>query len=127
MRDRYYRLSSCSDLPPRAGLVRIYRRAGQVLARIDGDDEVVETEPELILFRAALMRLRLNLVGNFVWLEDTSLWQADWGDLVDYRGSRKSQRPASCETPALKAEPGLSEAWDYTLNLNSITSPSLTT
>ena len=108
MRDRYYRLSSCSDLPPRTGLVRIYRRGAAVVAQVDGDDEAVEAEPDLILFRAALLRLRLNLAGIFVWLEDTALWQTNWGDLVDYRGGRKSEGPAPLETPAPKAEPGLS-------------------
>ena len=103
MRDRYYRLSSFLDLPPGAGLVRIYWSGGKVLARVEGDDEEVEAEPDLILFRAALMRLRRDLVGSFVWLEDTSLWQADWGDLVDYRGGRKSQGPTPLETPAPKA------------------------
>ena len=116
MRDRYYRLSSCSDLPPRTGLVRIYRRSVAVVAQVDGDDEAVEAEPDLILFRAALLRLRLNLVGIFVWLEDKALWQADWGDLVDYRGGRKSRGPAPLETPAAKAEPGLTEAWDFILS-----------
>jgi len=113
MRDRYYWLSSCSDLPLKTGLVRIYRRDGQVLARVEGDDEEVEAEPDLILFRAALMGLRLDLMGIFVWLEDTSLWQSDWGDLVDYRGGRKSKGPAPLRTPALEAEPGLSDAWDW--------------
>ena len=87
-----------------------------MLARVEGDDEEVEAEPDLILFRAALMRLRRDLVGSFVWLEDTSLWQADWGDLVDYRGGRKSRGPAPLETPAAKAEPGLTEAWDFILS-----------
>jgi hypothetical protein len=126
MRDRYYRLKSLSDLPHKAALVHVYRRLGQALARLDGDDEADEAQPDLILFRAALERLRQDLVGTFVLLEDDALWQAHWGDLVEYRGGRKSEGPAPRETPALKAEPDL-DAWDYTLNLNSITSPSLTT
>ena len=116
MRDRYYRLSSFLDLPPGAGLVRIYWSGGKVLARVEGDDEEVEAEPDLILFRAALMRLRRDLVGSFVWLEDSALWQAHWGDLVDYRGGSKSEGPAPHETPAPKAEPGLSEAWGFILS-----------
>ena len=126
MRDRYYRLKSPSDLPPKAVLVHVYRRLGQVLARLEGDAPEDEAQPDLILFRAALERLRENLVGIFVTIEDEALWQAHWGDLVDYRGGRKSEGPAPRETPAPKAEPDL-DAWDYTLNLNSITSPSLTT
>ncbi|MHA6297375.1 hypothetical protein [Devosia sp. CAU 1758] len=127
MRDRYYRLAAPSDLLPGAALIRIYRRDGQILAWLYGDEEEVEAEPDLILFRAALLRLRQDLVGIFVWLEDSGLWNADWGDLVDYRGGRKSEGPAPRETPALLIEPDVSNAWDYTLNLNSITSPSLTT
>ena len=127
MRDRYYQLQSPADLPADAALVRIYRRNWHALARLDDDDEEMEAEPDLILFRAALMRLRRELVGIFVYLEDETLWQAHWGDLVLYRGTRKSQRPAPLETPAFILQPDLLDAWDYTLNLNSMTSPSLTT
>jgi hypothetical protein len=163
MRDRYYRVTSASEVPHKAVLVHVYRRLGQVLARLDGDDETDEAQPDLILFRAALERLRQDLVGTFVLLEDDALWQADWGNLVDYRGARKSEGPAPREVPAfpthglapppnlpLKQTEGPVEgkssgeailllplsgggrvgvffASDYTLNLNSITSPSLTT
>lgn len=113
MRDRYYRLATPTDLLPGAALVRIYRQEGQVLARLEGDTEQVEAEPDLILFRAALLRLRQNLVGIFVWLEDQSLWKGNWGDLVDYRGGRQSKGPAPRETPALTAEPDVLNAWGW--------------
>ena len=127
MRDRYYRLTSPADLPPKRVLVHMYRRHREMLARLDDDEPGDEAQPDLILFRAALERLRQNLVGIFVTLEDELLWRAHWGDLVEYRGGQKWERPAPREAPAFIAEPGLLEAWNYTLNLNSITSPSLTT
>lgn len=102
MRDRYYQLQSPSDAPADAALVRIYRGNWHAVARLDDDDEAMEADPDLILFRTALMRLRRELVGIFVHLEDETLWQAHWGDLVPYRGTRKSQRPAPLETPAFK-------------------------
>jgi hypothetical protein len=127
MRDRYYRVSSSSDMPPGAMLVHVYTRLGQVLALLDGEDETDAAEPDLVLFRAALERLRQRRLGIFVRIEDTTLWQAHWGDLVDYRGGQTWKKPASEVTPAFGLEPDLLSAWDYTLNLNSITSPSLTT
>jgi hypothetical protein len=116
MRDRYYRVTSASEVPHKAVLVHVYRRLGQVLARLDGDDEADEAQPDLILFRAALERLRQDLVGTFVLLEDDALWQADWGNLIDYRGGRESEGPALHEAPALIIEPDLSEAWDFILS-----------
>jgi hypothetical protein len=127
MRDRYYRLKSPSDLPPGAALVHIYQASTETLARLDGDEEQEEAAPDLILFRAALARVRHELVGIFVWMGDGVGWNDDWGDLVDYRGGRKSKGPAPYMAPALMIEPDLLDAWDYTLNLNSMTSPSLTT
>jgi hypothetical protein len=141
MRDRYYRLASSSQLPQGAVLVHLYHRLGRVLARVEGDIEEDEAQPDLILFRAALMRLRENAVGIFVLLEDAALWQHGWGDLVEYRGGSRpvsfSQTdpdhgviPAQAGTAVSVRDVrgvGPTDAWDYTLNLNSITSPSLTT
>ncbi|QYO75811.1 hypothetical protein [Devosia salina] len=127
MRDRYYRISSPAELPQGSVLVHIWREDGDPLASMEGDEELVVAAPDLILFRAALLRYRHNLNATFVHLENPELWQAGWGDLVDYRGGRSSKRPAPHEAPAGKIEPDRMDAWDYTLNLNSITSPSLTT
>ncbi|MBJ3783377.1 hypothetical protein [Devosia sediminis] len=159
MGERYYRVTAPSEAPQKAVLVHVYRRLGQVLARLDGDDEEDEAQPDLILFRAALERLRQNLIGTFVMIEDRDLWQIGWGDLVDYQGSLKWQKPAPNDpplpNPSLEEENGRAaslepfvntvyssaflggrpdggmgrteDAWDFTLNLNSMTSPSLTT
>ncbi|WP_297104624.1 hypothetical protein [uncultured Devosia sp.] len=94
MRDRYYRLLEATDLPEGAILVRIWRGASMVLACIEGDEEQEEAAPDLVLFRAALLRLRGEYTAIFVLLNDAALWQAGWGDLVDYRVTRKDGRPA---------------------------------
>lgn len=87
MRDRYYRVLSAEDVPPMVALVHIWRQEGLALARLDEDDERVEAAPDLILFRAALARHRQDLLAIFVQVESLDLWQPEWGDLVDYRGS----------------------------------------
>ena len=127
MRDRYYRLMDAADLPPQAVLVRIRGDNGALLASILGDAEDVDSPPDLVLFRAALLRLQHNLSAIFILLDDPAHWQADWGDLIDYRVTRRNGKPALrfAQPPASPQcnndQPG------QTLNLNSITSPSLTT
>ncbi|SMQ71975.1 hypothetical protein SAMN06295905_1969 [Devosia lucknowensis] len=127
MRDRYYRLLPGSELPVQAALVRIRATPAGVAARIEGDLENEEAAPDLMLFRAALARIRYGLVGIFVVLDDGVEWNMDWGDLVDYRGGRNMEKPAPSRTPVFAMQLDLFSAWDYTLNLNSMTSPSLTT
>lgn len=146
MRDRYYRLRQEQDVPRNGVLVRIYASGEAARSRIDGDLERAEAAPDLMLFRAALARLHDGLVGIFVLLETEDLWQDEWGDLVDYRGGRGNAAPKPARGAVIAApltglplktgEAGielglcrdvLEEAWDYTLNLNSMTSPSLTT
>ena len=127
MRDRYYRLMDAADLPSQALLVHIRQDGGTLLASILGDADELESAPDLVLFRAALLRLQQDLTAIFVLLDEPAHWQADWGDLVDYRVTRKNGKPALrfAQPPASpqcdNAQPG------QTLNLNSITSPSLTT
>jgi len=127
MRDRYYRLEDATDVPDRSVLVRIWQEEGEILASIEGEDEQDATAPDLVLLRAALLRLRENLMAVFIQIEDQGGWQADWGDLVDYRVTQKNGKPALrfAQPPPFpqfyNLEPG------QTLNLNSITSPSLTT
>lgn len=94
MRDRYYRLLEATDLPEGAILVRIWQGASMVLGRIEGDEEQEEAAPDLVLFRAALLRLHGEYTAIFVLLSEPALWQAGWGDLVDYRVTRKEGRPA---------------------------------
>lgn len=94
MRDRYYRISDRVDLPDNAVLVHIWREDGLVLARIEGDDLPMTAAPDLVLFHAALQRLRQDLMAVFVLIDDTSIWMADWGDLVDYRVTRRNGKPA---------------------------------
>jgi hypothetical protein len=124
MHDRYYRLLEAADLPGRSILVRIWQEDSAIFACIEGDDEPAQAAPDLVLFRAALRRLRENLMPVFVSLENAALWQADWGDLVDYRVTRKNGKPTlhRMQSPACQ-----SARASQTLNLNSITSPSLTT
>ncbi|GEM_PF-1338743 len=129
MRDRYYRLLPGSTLPSRARLVRISCSNGRALARLEGEPDEADGAPDLILFRAALARIRHEIVAIFIRLEDGVEWDPQWGDLFDYRGGRIKEKPAlqGLQAPALDCAPGMLAAWDYTLNLNSITSPSLTT
>lgn len=94
MRDRYYRLQDAADLPPQAVMVRIRQGDSALLASIPGDAEEVESAPDLALFRAALLRLQQNLAAVFILLDDPVHWHADWGDLVDYRVTRKNGKPA---------------------------------
>ena len=127
MRDRYYRLMDTADLPSQAVLVHIRQDGGILLASIQGDANELESAPDLVLFRAALLRLQQDLTAIFVLLDEPAHWRADWGDLVDYRVTQKNGKPALrfAQPPASSqcdnAQPG------QTLNLNSITSPSLTT
>lgn len=95
MRDRYYRVSSASEALPGAVLVHVYCRLGQVLAHVEGEDEDDAAQPDLVLFRAALERLRQGRVGIFVVMEDAALWQQHWGDLVDYRGGQPWRNPGT--------------------------------
>ncbi|MBB4051874.1 hypothetical protein GGR20_001516 [Devosia subaequoris] len=94
MRDRYYRLEDAEDLPLQAVLVRIRQDNGALLASILTDAEEVESAPDLVLFRAALLRLQQDLSAIFILLDDPAHWQADWGDLVDYRVTQKNGKPA---------------------------------
>lgn len=89
MRDRYYRVTSASEALPGTVLVHLYRRLGEVVAHVEGEDLEDAAQPDLVLFRAALERLRKGGVGIFVLTEDTALWQNHWGDLVNYRGGQK--------------------------------------
>lgn len=127
MRDRYYRVQAEDSLPDRGALVRFYRRDTQIVAQIVDDMDRMEAEPDLIFLRAALMGLREGLTAIYVHLPDDIAWQDQWGDLIDYRAPSESRRPAPVVTPAFKPKSDLFDAWDYTLNLNSMTSPSLTT
>ncbi len=127
MRDRYYRLLDAADLPDHAVLVRIRQDDATLRACILGDVEEIESAPDLVLFRAALLRLQQNLSAIFILLDDPAHWQADWGDLIDYRVTQKNGKPALRFAQPPTPPQCSNDALGQTLNLNSITSPSLTT
>jgi hypothetical protein len=85
MRENYYRVADASDVPHNAALVRLWRDKTRPLARVElrnGEPPAV-TEPDLALFWAGLALAQNGLMTVCVWIEDASLWQEEWGNLVE--------------------------------------------
>jgi|GEM_PF-2756141 hypothetical protein len=82
MPENYRQLADPAEMLPDSALIRMWREGGHIRAALVLDaEDAPPTDPDLALFQASLALAQLDLRCLFVWLEDSAIWQDEWGIL----------------------------------------------